>query len=161
MYSFDPVGSYQRDSVKAGASASATLQPLLHNQTGFRRMQSVEHVPQDPGQSYEAGERCLHFCSREGCVYWRCPQDLHRDQRGHQGGNCSPAERLMCGSYIGAVAQVCFIKKKCKALIFLHCVFSKRDKLGRISSLGVGERTLQFKKYGSCENLRLIPNTHL
>lgn len=32
MYSFDPVGSYQRDSFKAGGSASAMLQPLLDNQ---------------------------------------------------------------------------------------------------------------------------------
>lgn len=32
VYSFDPVGSYQRDSYKAGGSASAMLQPLLDNQ---------------------------------------------------------------------------------------------------------------------------------
>lgn len=32
MYSFDPVGSYQRDTYKAGGSASAMLQPLLDNQ---------------------------------------------------------------------------------------------------------------------------------
>lgn len=32
VYSFDPVGSYQRDSFKAGGSASAMLQPLLDNQ---------------------------------------------------------------------------------------------------------------------------------
>uniref|UniRef100_G1MF80 Proteasome subunit beta type-1 n=1 Tax=Ailuropoda melanoleuca TaxID=9646 RepID=G1MF80_AILME len=45
VYSFDPVGSYQRDSFKAGGSASAMLQPLLDNQVGFKNMQNVEHVP--------------------------------------------------------------------------------------------------------------------
>nr|XP_010307542.1 PREDICTED: proteasome subunit beta type-1-like [Balearica regulorum gibbericeps] len=45
VYSFDPVGSYQRDSFKAGGSASAMLQPLLDNQIGFKNMQNVEHVP--------------------------------------------------------------------------------------------------------------------
>lgn len=32
VYSFDPVGSYQRNTYKAGGSASAMLQPLLDNQ---------------------------------------------------------------------------------------------------------------------------------
>lgn len=32
VYSFDPVGSYQRNSYMAGGSASAMLQPLLDNQ---------------------------------------------------------------------------------------------------------------------------------
>ncbi|XP_030303262.1 proteasome subunit beta type-1 isoform X2 [Calypte anna] len=45
VYSFDPVGSYQRDSYKAGGSASAMLQPLLDNQIGFKNMQNVEHLP--------------------------------------------------------------------------------------------------------------------
>ncbi|XP_008641611.1 PREDICTED: proteasome subunit beta type-1, partial [Corvus brachyrhynchos] len=45
VYSFDPVGSYERDSYKAGGSASAMLQPLLDNQIGFKNMQNVEHVP--------------------------------------------------------------------------------------------------------------------
>ena len=41
MYSFDPVGSYQRDTYKAGGSASAMLQPLLDNQV---RMSPVSKV---------------------------------------------------------------------------------------------------------------------
>nr|ACH46273.1 putative proteasome subunit beta type 1 [Taeniopygia guttata] len=45
VYSFDPVGSYERDNFKAGGSASAMLQPLLDNQIGFKNMQNVEHVP--------------------------------------------------------------------------------------------------------------------
>ncbi|CAL8363519.1 unnamed protein product [Boreogadus saida] len=45
VYSFDPVGSYQRDTYKAGGSASAMLQPLLDNQIGFKNMTGVEHVP--------------------------------------------------------------------------------------------------------------------
>lgn len=36
VYSFDPVGSYQRDAYKAGGSASAMLQPLLDNQVGLQ-----------------------------------------------------------------------------------------------------------------------------
>lgn len=50
---------------------------------------------------------------------------------------------------MGAVAQVCFIKKKCKVLVFLQCGFSKYDKLGRISSFGAEEMTHQLRKYGS------------
>uniref|UniRef100_A0AAQ5YMA8 Proteasome subunit beta n=1 Tax=Amphiprion ocellaris TaxID=80972 RepID=A0AAQ5YMA8_AMPOC len=45
VYSFDPVGSYQRDTYKAGGSASAMLQPLLDNQIGFKNMEGVEQVP--------------------------------------------------------------------------------------------------------------------
>ncbi|XP_034043482.1 proteasome subunit beta type-1 [Thalassophryne amazonica] len=45
VYSFDPVGSYQRDSYKAAGSASAMLQPLLDNQIGFKNMEGVEEVP--------------------------------------------------------------------------------------------------------------------
>ncbi|XP_029450064.1 proteasome subunit beta type-1 [Rhinatrema bivittatum] len=45
VYSFDPVGSYQRDTFKAGGSASAMLQPLLDNQIGYKNMQNVEQLP--------------------------------------------------------------------------------------------------------------------
>uniref|UniRef100_A0A8C5PB25 Proteasome 20S subunit beta 1 n=1 Tax=Leptobrachium leishanense TaxID=445787 RepID=A0A8C5PB25_9ANUR len=45
VYSFDPVGSYQRDSYKAGGSASAMLQPLLDNQIGYKNMQNAEQLP--------------------------------------------------------------------------------------------------------------------
>ncbi|XP_070590019.1 proteasome subunit beta type-1 [Erythrolamprus reginae] len=45
VYSFDPVGSYQRDSFKAGGSASAMLQPLLDNQVGLKNMQGVNQLP--------------------------------------------------------------------------------------------------------------------
>uniref|UniRef100_A0A674D2N5 Proteasome subunit beta n=1 Tax=Salmo trutta TaxID=8032 RepID=A0A674D2N5_SALTR len=45
VYSFDPVGSYQRDTYKAGGSASAMLQPLLDNQIGFKNMEGVQHLP--------------------------------------------------------------------------------------------------------------------
>ncbi|XP_015674531.1 proteasome subunit beta type-1 [Protobothrops mucrosquamatus] len=45
VYSFDPVGSYQRDSFKAGGSASAMLQPLLDNQVGLKNMQGVKQLP--------------------------------------------------------------------------------------------------------------------
>ncbi|XP_034284283.1 proteasome subunit beta type-1 [Pantherophis guttatus] len=45
VYSFDPVGSYQRDSFKAGGSASAMLQPLLDNQVGLKNMQGMSQLP--------------------------------------------------------------------------------------------------------------------
>ncbi|XP_058023121.1 proteasome subunit beta type-1 [Ahaetulla prasina] len=45
VYSFDPVGSYQRDSFKAGGSASAMLQPLLDNQVGLKNMQGMRQLP--------------------------------------------------------------------------------------------------------------------
>ena len=32
VYSFDPVGSYEREEYRAGGSASSMLQPLLDNQ---------------------------------------------------------------------------------------------------------------------------------
>ena len=32
MYSFDPVGSYERETYRAGGSSSSMLQPLLDNQ---------------------------------------------------------------------------------------------------------------------------------
>ena len=32
VYSFDPVGSYEREAYRAGGSAGAILQPLLDNQ---------------------------------------------------------------------------------------------------------------------------------
>ncbi|CAN2391664.1 beta [Pristimantis euphronides] len=44
VYSFDPVGSYQRDGYKAGGSASAMLQPLLDNQIGYKNMENVEQL---------------------------------------------------------------------------------------------------------------------
>lgn len=45
VYSFDPVGSYEREAYRAGGSASAMLQPLLDNQIGFKNQQGVTRVP--------------------------------------------------------------------------------------------------------------------
>ncbi|KAK3747969.1 hypothetical protein QZH41_019441 [Actinostola sp. cb2023] len=44
VFSFDPVGSYEREAYRAGGTASALLQPLLDNQIGFKN-QGVEPVP--------------------------------------------------------------------------------------------------------------------
>ena len=35
MFSFDPVGSYEREIYRAAGSASSLLQPLLDNQVRF------------------------------------------------------------------------------------------------------------------------------
>lgn len=45
VFSFDPVGSYERETYRAGGSASALLQPLLDNQIGFKNQQEVTEVP--------------------------------------------------------------------------------------------------------------------
>lgn len=36
IYSYDPVGSYERETYRAGGSSSALLQPLLDNQLGMK-----------------------------------------------------------------------------------------------------------------------------
>ncbi|EDO34642.1 predicted protein [Nematostella vectensis] len=45
VFSFDPVGSYEREVYRAGGSASALLQPLLDNQIGFKNQEGVPHTP--------------------------------------------------------------------------------------------------------------------
>ncbi|CAH1271529.1 PSMB1 [Branchiostoma lanceolatum] len=45
VYSFDPIGSYEREVYRAGGSASALLQPLLDNQIGMKNMQGVQRLP--------------------------------------------------------------------------------------------------------------------
>ncbi|XP_005095227.1 proteasome subunit beta type-1 [Aplysia californica] len=45
VYSFDPVGSYEREVFRAKGSASAMLQPLLDNQIGGKNQQSYKVVP--------------------------------------------------------------------------------------------------------------------
>ncbi|CAK9297641.1 unnamed protein product [Gordionus sp. m RMFG-2023] len=41
MFSFDPVGSYERESYKAGGSAAAMLQPILDNQIGNKNQNNI------------------------------------------------------------------------------------------------------------------------
>jgi len=45
VFSFDPVGSYEREMYRAGGSASALLQPLLDNQIGYKNQEGVEKLP--------------------------------------------------------------------------------------------------------------------
>ncbi|KAK2184694.1 hypothetical protein NP493_256g01039 [Ridgeia piscesae] len=45
IYSFDPVGSYERETYRAGGSAGSILQPLLDNQIGFKNQQGVVKTP--------------------------------------------------------------------------------------------------------------------
>lgn len=42
MYSFDPVGSYERETYRAGGSAASMLQPLLDNQVQHHHMQKLD-----------------------------------------------------------------------------------------------------------------------
>jgi len=45
IFSFDPVGSYEREFFRAGGTASSLLQPLLDNQLGFKNRDNEEKVP--------------------------------------------------------------------------------------------------------------------
>jgi len=45
VYSFDPVGSYERESYRAKGSASAMLQPLLDNQIGGKNQEGHKKAP--------------------------------------------------------------------------------------------------------------------
>lgn len=45
IYSFDPVGSYERETYRAGGSSSSMLQPLLDNQIGYKNQQGVDKEP--------------------------------------------------------------------------------------------------------------------
>jgi len=45
VYSYDPVGFTQRETVRAGGSATALLQPLLDNQVMNRNMDNVQPQP--------------------------------------------------------------------------------------------------------------------
>ena len=44
VYSFDPVGSYEREAYRAGGSASSLLQPLIDNQVGFKNQGGLQGV---------------------------------------------------------------------------------------------------------------------
>merc|ERR1712139_378056 len=45
VFSYDPVGSYQRETYRACGSASAIIQPLLDNQIGYKNQSNVDPTP--------------------------------------------------------------------------------------------------------------------
>ena len=45
VFSFDPVGSYEREAYRAGGSAASMLQPLLDNQIGYKNQCVEERAP--------------------------------------------------------------------------------------------------------------------
>lgn len=45
VYSYDPVGSYERETYRAAGSASAIIQPLLDNQLGYKNQSNVDPTP--------------------------------------------------------------------------------------------------------------------
>lgn len=45
VYSYDPVGCYEREAYRAEGSAAELLQPLLDNQIGFKNMENVPKLP--------------------------------------------------------------------------------------------------------------------
>ena len=44
VFSFDPVGSYEREIFRAAGSASSLLQPLLDNQIGYKNQERVSGI---------------------------------------------------------------------------------------------------------------------
>lgn len=42
VFSYDPIGHFERATYRAGGSAGALLQPLLDNQIGLKNMQNVK-----------------------------------------------------------------------------------------------------------------------
>jgi len=50
VYSYDPVGSYQREPFRAGGSASAIIQPLLDNQIAYKNQSNVDPTPKTRDQ---------------------------------------------------------------------------------------------------------------
>ncbi|XP_063690384.1 proteasome subunit beta type-1-B-like [Bolinopsis microptera] len=45
VFSYDPVGSYERETYRASGSASAIIQPLLDNQLGYKNQSNVDPTP--------------------------------------------------------------------------------------------------------------------
>ncbi|ESO11589.1 hypothetical protein HELRODRAFT_156230 [Helobdella robusta] len=45
VYSYDPVGSYQRDQFRAAGTGGPILQPLLDNQIGYKNQHGVDKKP--------------------------------------------------------------------------------------------------------------------
>lgn len=60
MYSFDPVGSYQREEYRAGGSAGALLQPLLDNQVELHHLSTL-FVMQKGAKSVRSDFTTLSF----------------------------------------------------------------------------------------------------
>ncbi|XP_030853704.1 proteasome subunit beta type-1 [Strongylocentrotus purpuratus] len=93
VYSFDPVGSYERETYRAAGSSSALLQPLLDNQIGGKNQEGwvKEPIPVDKAVALvkdvfiSAAERdiytgdgiVLHVLTKDGCKEERFP--LRRD----------------------------------------------------------------------------------
>lgn len=44
MYSYDPIGSTERSTYRAGGSSGVLLQPLLDNQIGLKNMANVPDI---------------------------------------------------------------------------------------------------------------------
>jgi len=45
VYSYDPVGSFEPESYRAGGSSAALIQPFLDNQVGLKNQQGVQQTP--------------------------------------------------------------------------------------------------------------------
>ena len=46
VYSFDPVGSFERESYRAGGSAASLIQPLLDSQIGKKNRSDADSIPE-------------------------------------------------------------------------------------------------------------------
>ena len=57
VYSYDPVGSYEREEYRAAGAASELLQPLLDNQIGHKNMENKQDLP--PLTKEKARQLCI------------------------------------------------------------------------------------------------------
>jgi hypothetical protein len=103
VYSFDPVGSYEREACRAAGAAQSLVQPFLDNQVSYfglfsssyrpfpaRCLQSTEHpidLLQESGASDEpttsntsSVERCLEHRRR---FIYKCDRTAHRGTSSH------------------------------------------------------------------------------
>lgn len=46
VYSFDPVGSFEREKYRAGGSAASLIQPLLDSQIGKKNRTDADSIPE-------------------------------------------------------------------------------------------------------------------
>lgn len=46
VYSFDPVGSFEREQYRAGGSAASLIQPLLDSQIGKKNRTDADSIPE-------------------------------------------------------------------------------------------------------------------
>ena len=87
VFSFDPVGSYEREVYRAGGSAASMLQPLLDNQV--RLTCPSPHPTPPPCRTQGASEHWSLFAPRTD---WLQEPKCGRAATAHSGEGCVPGQ---------------------------------------------------------------------